>query len=129
MNSDSINYIDTTPTLHNFLTEARIINKIVEELLKLPDVKSLKLSMDLLLHIALMIENLCYENNVVGRPKGYKVDICLKVFEKMGFITREEDKAFVTNGLNFLHAAGKIKRISFCKRLFARIYHFLVNLK
>lgn len=129
MNTESINFIDTTSTLHNFMTEGRIINAIADELQKIPDIKNLKMSLDLLLHIALMIENLTAENNIKGRPKGYKVELCIKIFEKLGFINNPDDKQFITNGLNFLHSAGKIKRISFIKRIIAKIYNFLLRLK
>lgn len=99
----------------------------MKELECIPEIKTLKMSLDLLLHIALMLENLTHDNHLAGRPKGYKVDMCIKVFEKLGFINREEDKQFVINGLNFLHSAGKIKRLGFFKRWFAKLYHFLLK--
>lgn len=129
MNTDSIDLIDTTSTFHNFVTEGKIIHLIVEELQKIPDLKKMKMSLDLLLHIALMIENLTAENNIKGKPKGYKVDICVKIFEKLGFINNPDDKEFITNGLNFLHSAGKIKRLGFFKRILAKIWNFLLKLK
>lgn len=127
MNIDSINFINTTSTLHNFITEGQIVNTVVEQLQKIPDLKNLKMSLDLLLHIALIIENLTAENNVTGKPKGYKVDICIKIFEKLGFINNPDDKQFIVNGLNFLHSAGKIKRLSFFKRIIAKLYNFLLK--
>jgi len=129
MNIDSINFINTTSTLHNFITEGQIVNAVVEELQKIPDLKTLKMSLDLLLHIALMIENLTAENNVKGKPKGYKVDICIKIFEKLGFINNPDDKQFIVNGLNFLHSAGKIKRLSLVKRMISCVYRFLLRIK
>jgi hypothetical protein len=74
-----------------------------------------------------MLENMTYENDLKGRPKGYKVDMCIKIFDKLGFITREEDRQFVVSGLNFLHCAGKIKRLNFFKRIIAKIYRFLLK--
>lgn len=129
MNTDSIDLIDTTSTFHNFVIEGKIINLIVEELQKIPELKNLKMSLDLLLHIALMIENLTAENKIKGKPKGYKVDICIKVFEKLGFINNPDDKQFIINGLNFLHSAGKIKRLGFIKRILSKIWRFLSKLK
>ncbi len=127
MDTDSLSFIDTTSTLHNFVTEGRIVAVIVDELQKIPDLKNLKMSLDLLLHIALMIENLAASNNLKGKPKGYKVEICMKVFEKLGFINSPDDKQFIINGLNFLHSAGKIKRLGFIRRWFAKIYNFLLK--
>jgi len=127
MDTDSLSFIDTTSTLHNFMTEGKIVCVIVEELNKIPELKNLKMSLDLLLHIALMIENLAASNNLKGKPKGYKVDVCIKVFEKLGFITNPDDKQFIINGLNFLHSAGKIKRLGFFRRWTAKLYHFLLR--
>lgn len=127
MDTDSLSFINTTSTLHNFVTEGKIVALIVEELQKIPDLKNLKMSLDLLLHIALMIENLTASNNITNKPKGYKVEICIKVFEKLGFINNPDDKQFIVNGLNFLHSAGKIKRLSFVKRWTAKLYNFLLN--
>lgn len=127
MDTDTLAFINTTSTLHNHITEGKIISVIVDELQKIPELKNLKMSLDLLLHIALMIENLTASNDVTGRPKGYKVDICIKIFEKLGFINNPDDKQFIINGLNFLHSAGKIKRLGFVKRFFAKAYNFLLK--
>jgi hypothetical protein len=127
MDTDTLSFIEQTSTLHNHIIENKIISVIVVELQGIPELKSLKMSLDLLLHIALMIENMTYDNQLKGRPRGYKVDIAIKIFEKLGFINREEDKQFIQNGLNFLHSAGKIKRLGFFKRAFAKIYRFLLK--
>jgi hypothetical protein len=127
MDIDTVSFIEQTSTLHNHIVENKIINVIVKELQDIPELKNLKMSLDLLLHIALMLENLTHDNKLSGRPKGFKVDMCIKIFEKLGFINREEDKQFITNGLNFLHSAGKIKRLGFFKRLFAKIYRVAVK--
>lgn len=127
MDTDTIGFIQQTSTLHNHITENRIIGVIVAELQNIPELKSLKMSLDLLLHVALMLENMTYDNNLVGRPKGYKVEMAIRIFEKLGFINREEDKAFVVNGLNFLHSAGKIGRVGFFKRILAKMNRFLLK--
>lgn len=127
MDTDTISCIEQTSTLYNHVVENRIIGVVVKELLEIPELKSLKMSLDLLLHVALMLENLTYDNNLVGRPKGYKADMCLKIFEKLGFATTADDKAFITNGLNFLHSSGKIKRVGFFKRLFTKLYKMCVK--
>jgi hypothetical protein len=127
MDTDTIPYINQTSTLHNHIVENKIIAIIVKELGEIPELKNLKMSLDLLLHIALMLENLTYDNKLVGRPKGYKIDMAIKVFEKLGFINNPDDKAFIVNGLHFLHSAGKIKRLGFFKRFFAKIYRLIVK--
>ena len=127
MDLDTLTFIPQTPTLHNHIIENKIISVVVKELECIPELRNFKMSLDLLLHVALLLENMTYDNKIVGRAKGYKVDMCIKVFDKLGFVNREEDKAFVINGLNFLHSAGKIKRLGFFKRLFAKLYHFLLN--
>jgi len=127
MDTDALAFIQQTSTLHNHIVENKIISVIVEELQRIPELKSLKMSLDLLLHIALMIENMTQDNQLVGRPKGYKLDMCIKIFEKLGFINREEDKQYIANGINFLHSAGKIKRIGLLKRVFAKAYRFLLR--
>lgn len=127
MDTDTLSFIDQTSTLHNHIVENKIIAVIAKELQEIPELKNLKMSLDLLLHIALMLENLTHDNKLVGRPKGYKIDMCVKVFEKLGFINTPDDKAFITNGLNFLHSAGKIRRLGFFKRLFAKIYKGIVK--
>jgi hypothetical protein len=125
MDTDTLNFIQQTSTLHNHIVENKIIGVIVNELQAIPELKNLKMSLDLLLHIALMLENMTHDNRLLGRPKGYKSEMAIKIFEKLGFINREEDKQFIINGLNFLHSAGKIKRLGFFKRLFAKAYNFL----
>jgi hypothetical protein len=127
MEINALAFIQQTSTLHNYVVENKIISVIVEELNKIPDIKNLKMSLDLLLHIALMIENMTADNKLVNKPKGYKLDMLLKVFEKLGLLNREEDKQFIINGINFLHSAGKIKRLGLFKRLFAKIYNFLLK--
>lgn len=127
MDTDTLGFIQQTSTLHNHIVENKIIGVIVNELQQIPELKNLKMSLDLLLHISLMLENMTCDNNLVGRPKGYKVEMAIKVFEKLGLINREEDKQFIIQGLNFLHSAGKIKRLGFFKRLFAKIYSFLLK--
>jgi hypothetical protein len=127
MDIDSLAFIQQTSTLHNHIIEGRIINMVVSELQSIPELKSLKMSLDLLLHVALLLENMTADNNLVGRPKGYKAEMAIKIFEKLGFINREEDKAFVSQGLAFLHSAGKIKRLGFLKRVFAKAYRFLLR--
>lgn len=125
MDTDSISFVQQTSTLHNHIVEQSIIATIVEELQKIPDLKNLKMTLDLLLHIALMIENLTYDNKLTNRPKGFKVDMTVRIFEKLGLINHTDDKAFIINGLNFLHSAGKIKRLGFLRRLWAKISKFL----
>ena len=125
MDTDTLNFIQQTSTLHNHIVENKIIGVIVNELQAIPELKNLKMSLDLLLHIALMLENMTHDNRLLGRPKGYKSEMAIKIFEKLGFINREEDKQFIINGLNFLHSAGKIKRLGFFKRAFAKAYNFL----
>ncbi len=127
MDTDTVSFIEQTSTLHNHIVENKIIGVVVKELLEIPELKHLKMSLDLLLHVALLLENLCYDNKLDGRPKGYKVDMCIKIFEKLGFCHTPDDKAFIVNGLNFLHTAGKIKRIGFFKRLFAKIYRVCIK--
>jgi hypothetical protein len=127
MDTDSVSIIEQTSTLHNHIVESKIIGIIVKDLLDIPELKSLKMSLDLLLHVALLLENLCYDNKLGGRPKGYKADMCIKVFEKLGFATTPDDKAFIINGLNFLHSSGKIKRVGWFKRLFAKLYKMCIK--
>lgn len=127
MDTNTLGFIQQTSTLHNHITENKIIGVIVTELQSIPELKSLKMSLDLLLHTALMLENMTQDNSLVGRPRGYKQEMAVKIFEKLGFINTPDDKQFVINGLNFLHSAGKIKRVGFLKRILARIYHFLVR--
>lgn len=127
MDTDTVSFIEQTSTLHNHIVENRIISVIVKELLEIPELKNLKMSLDLLLHVALMLENLCYDNKLVGRAKGFKADMCVKVFEKLGFATSADDKAFILNGLNFLHSSGKIKRVGFFKRLFGKLWKMCIK--
>lgn len=127
MEVDTLSFIKQTSTLHNHIVENKIIEIIVKQLQEIPELKNLKMSLDLLLHIALMLENLTYENGLTGKEKGYKVEMCIKVFEKLGFINHVEDKQFIINGLNFLNNAGKIKRLGFFKRLFAKLYRLFIK--
>jgi hypothetical protein len=72
-----------------------------------------------------------FENNIKSKykPKGYKLQIAQTVFERLNW-TKADDKDFLNNAIAFLHSSGRIKKISFVKRMLALGKRFLhVNFK
>lgn len=123
MESNTLPYIPVTATLKSHIVINKIIETIAQQVRDIHNFESLQRNLDVVLYICNMIENLCFENRL-DRPKGYKQDIAIKVFEKLNW-TKPEDRDFLINSINFLHSCGKIKRIAFVKRLLGYFRAFL----
>jgi hypothetical protein len=100
----------------------------VEKVKNIPQYEKLQRNLDLVLLICDIIENLTFENNIKSKykPKGYKLQIALNVFERLNW-SKPEDKDYLTNSINFLHSSGRIRRISFIKRVLAFGKRFLTS--
>jgi hypothetical protein len=122
MNVSSLQHVEKTTKLHSFYGVNSIVDIIVEQIKLIPQFERLARSIDLVLMICEHIENLVHDNNVKGE-KGFKLDIAVKVFEKLGFI-KAEDKEFLVNSVNFLHSCGRIKKV----KLVRKVYGFVKNL-
>lgn len=114
MNVSSLEHVAKTEKLHSFYGVNSIIDIIVDNVKKIPQHERLGRSIDLVLHICEQIENLIKDNNVKGE-KGFKLDVAVKIFEKIGFI-KPDDKEFLINAINFLHSSGRIKKVRLAKK-------------
>lgn len=119
MQSSTIEFVDNTSGLHNFVILNRIVELIVADIRSIPDFIKLQRSLDLVLRICLLIENLVFENNVKGE-KGFKKDLALKVFDSLGWKTPEH-LDFLVQSIQFLHSSERIKKVKFSKRVWAGI--------
>lgn len=130
MEANSIDFISTTPSLHSFVVLNKTVEIIAERIKALPNYNSLRLSLDLVLLICNMIENLCYENDIKAKdqPANFKRDIAINVYRHLEWM-KEDDKQFLLNSIQFLWSSGRIKKISFWKRVWSRLRHFLGALK
>lgn len=130
METNSIDFVSTTPSLHTYIVVNKLVEIIAERIKALPNYQNLRLSLDLVLLICNMIENLCFENNIKAKdqPHNFKRDLALNVFKHLDWV-KEEDKQFLLNSIQFLWSSGRIKKISFWKRLWSRLRHFLGMLK
>lgn len=128
MESNSIDFITPTPTLHSFLVTNKIVEIIVNRIKEIPNHHQLRLSLDMVLFICNMIENLVYENDVKAKDqdKNFKREIALNVYKFLEW-TKDDDKQFLFNSIQFLWSSGRIKKISFCKRLWSKVRRFLVK--
>lgn len=128
MEANSIDFVTPTPSLHSFLVVNQIVEIIVQRIKAMPNYHQLRLSLDMVLLICNMIENLVYENDIKAKEqeKNFKRDIALNVYKFLEW-TKEDDKQFLFNSIQFLWSSGRIKKISFWKRLWSKLRHFLVK--
>ena len=115
MNISSLEHVNKTSKLHSFYGTNAIIDIIVAKVKEIPQFERLGRSIDLVLNICEQIENLVKDNNVVGE-KGFKADIAIKIFEKLG-LNKAEDKEFLVNSVNYLHSSGGIKDVKFVSKV------------
>lgn len=120
MEASTLDFIVVTPSLKNHVIEHGIVDLCVEKIRHIPQFEKLQRNMDLVLYLCDIIENLVFENDIKSKykKKGYKLDIALTVFEKLGWV-KPEDKDFLVNAINFLHTSGRIRKIPFFRRLLA----------
>lgn len=128
MQTDSIEYITTTPTLHSYVVVNKIVETIAERVKQMPNYTALRFSLDLILYICNLVENLVFENGIKKKdqPANYKRDIATRVFQALDW-TKSEDTQFLLNSIQFLWSSGRIKKISFWKRVWSKIRRFLVK--
>jgi len=95
MEISTLDLINVTPTLKNHIIENKIIEVIIDKVRNIPQFEKLQRNMDLVLYICDIIENLVFENNLKSkhRPKGYKLQIALLVFERLNW-NQPQDKDF-----------------------------------
>jgi hypothetical protein len=123
MNVSSIDLVDKTNNLHAFYGVNSIIEIIDHEIRKIPQYERLSRSIDLVLQICQLIENLVYDNNVKGE-KGFKLEIACKIFEKLGF-NIPDDKEFLIQSIKFLHSSDRIKKVRLVKKLWRFVKKFV----
>ena len=123
MDSDITKFISKSSTLHNHIVLAKIVEHIYTEISDIPQVVVLKHSLDLVLRICILLENLCYENNIKGQEKGYKKQLAIQVFQRMGWGDKES-LDFLTNAIQYLHASGSIKKVKWVKKVVGKVASF-----
>ena len=130
MEANSVDFISPTPSLHSYIVVNKIVEIIAERVKALPNHNTLRLSLDLVLFICNMIENLCYENDIKAKDQAvnFKRELAVNVFKHLGWV-KEDDMQFLSNSIQFLWSSGRIKKISFWKRVWGRMRHFLGMLK
>lgn len=128
MEATTIDFVSPTPSLHSFVVLNKIVEIIAERVKSIPNYHSLRLSLDVVLFICNMIENLVYENGIKAKdqPQGFKKEIALSVYRHLEWI-KEDDKQFLVNSIQFLWSSGRIKKISLFKRMWAKIRRFLMK--
>jgi len=115
MDISSVQLIKQSKNLHEFHCINSIIEIVVEQIKTIPQYERLARSIDLILQICQLLENLCYDNNVKAE-KGYKLDMAIKIYEKL-FSTKPEDRDFLIQSIKFLHSNNKIKRVKFYRKV------------
>ncbi len=115
MDVSSLDLVENSKNLHSFYGVNSIIEIVVNKIREIPQHERLNRSIDLVLKICQLIENLCHDNNIKGEPN-FKLDIAVKIFEKLGNV-KPEDKEFLVNAIKFLHSSGNIKRVNVLRRV------------
>jgi hypothetical protein len=130
MEANSVEFISPTPSLHSYIVVNKIVEIIAERIKALPNHHNLRLSLDLVLFICNLIENLCYENDIKAKDQSpnFKRDLALNVFKHLDWV-KEDDKQFLLNSVQFLWSSGRIKKLSFWKRVWSKARRFLGMLK
>jgi hypothetical protein len=127
---DSIQFVQMNPSLKAHVAENAIIDMVVAKVRAIPQHDKLRLSMDLVLLLANLIETACYDCGLTkaNRPANFKLNIGLQVLQKLDW-TQAQDREFFQNAISFLHSSGQIKKVPWYLRLWGKIKHFLVNTK
>jgi hypothetical protein len=120
MQTSTIEFVDNTSSLHSFVIINKIVELIVADIRAIPEFQKLQRSLDLVLRICLLIENLIFENNVKGQPSGFKKDIAIKVFESLGWKSAEHTD-FLIQSIQFLWSSDRIKKVKLTKRIWSAI--------
>jgi hypothetical protein len=120
MEHSTIHLIENTNTLNNHILLNKIIDVIVADVKSIPEFHRLQRSMDLVLRICLLIENLVFEYGVKSKEQGFKKNIAINVFKKIGWES-EAHLDFLVQSIEFLHSSDKIKKVKFLKRAFSAI--------
>ena len=128
MESNTVDFVNPTPSLHSFIVYNKIIEIISERIKHIPNYETLRLSLDLVLLICNMIENLCHENNINSKnqEKNFKREIALTVYKFLNW-TGNDDKQFLLNSIQFLWSSGRIKKIKFYKRIWCKVKNFIIK--
>lgn len=126
MESSTIDYIDNTSNLNNYILINRIVELIVADVKAIPEYHKLQRSMDLVLRICLLIENLVFENGVKSKEQGFKKNIAIKVFKSLGWESAEA-MDFLAQSIEFLHSSEKIKRVKLIKRIWSFVKRAFVK--
>lgn len=126
MNSSTAELITNTSNLNNHIILNRIVELIVADVKSIPEYIKLQRSLDLVLRICLLIENLVFENGVKSKEQGFKKGIAIKVFKSLGWESVEH-MDFLAQSIEFLHSSDKIKKVKFVKRLFNAVKKVFVK--
>lgn len=120
MNSSTIEFVDNTSNLNNHILINRIVELIVADVKNIPEYHKLQRSMDLVLRICLLIENLVFENGVKSKESGFKKGIAVKVFKCLGWESADH-MDFLAQSIEFLHSSDKIKKVKLVKRIWSAL--------
>lgn len=128
MESNTIDFISPTPSLHSFVVINKIVEIIAQRIKALPNYQSLRLSLDVVLLICNLIENLTYENDIKPKDqeRNFKREIALNVYKHLEWV-KDDDKQFLLNSIQFLWSSGRIKKLVWWKRVWAKLRHFLIK--
>ena len=126
METSTISFIDNTSNLNNYILINRIVELIVADVKNIPEYQKLQRSMDLVLRICLLIENLVFENGVKSKEQGFKKGIAIRVFKTLGWETADH-MDFLAQSIEFLHSSEKIKKVKLIKRIWSAVKKVFVS--
>ena len=106
--TSQLNQIKFKNSMKHHVTDANIVQWIVEKCNTMENLEALKYNGELALYVSCCIECSCQENSI----KTEKLDIFLQVYEKI-FEMSVQDRVFVTQTLDFLHRNNLIKGVRY----------------
>lgn len=124
MNIKTVDLVIPSNSLSSHICLNSIIELIYEKIKNIPQYDKLQRNIDLIKLICELIENLVYENNVKSNIPNFKLDLAIKVFQRLGF-NKPDDVEFLQNSINFLCSNKMIKRVPLTKKIFVFLKKFV----
>ena len=96
-------------------TYGSLVECIIEEIKKIPDLNSLKMNPDLTKMICTVVEEICSDKKLKGKIE--KKSLVVEVLQK-SFDLNEEEQKLLSSNIDFICDNDMIKRISTCHKIF-----------
>lgn len=119
---DQLNYVKLKNNLKHLDLEKQLITTIDQRIKSLPNHNELRLNPELILLVCNLVENAVFDKKT--KLKVDKKALVVRVLHSV-FNYTEPDKKQVDQHIEFLHANGQIKKVSFAKKCSSIVWDWL----